>query len=84
MAIEPTNIVAQLLKRIQEDIAASRKVSETQFSKVKAGLDRLETLVRKQRRDIAGVMVIMNAAGDFDARVSVLEERTQTLEKHAI
>jgi uncharacterized protein (DUF3084 family) len=48
---------------------------------VEGRLDRLEQLNRKYRRDAAAMMVIMRAtAGDFDERVSAVEERVTALE----
>ncbi len=45
--------------------------------------DRLEEIVRKQRRDSAGMLVMMRAtAGDFDERVREIEERMDALEDH--
>jgi hypothetical protein len=55
----------KILKKIQE------KLSEHDRR-----FDRLEELVRKQRRDSAGMLVMMRAtAGDFDQRVSEIEAR---------
>jgi hypothetical protein len=59
----------EILKKIQQDNADFRKSVESRF-------DRLEELVRKQRRDSAGMLVMMRAtAGDFDQRVSEIETR---------
>jgi hypothetical protein len=39
-------------------------------------MDRLDLGLRKDRRNAAGMLVMMRAtAGDFDARVSEVEER---------
>jgi hypothetical protein len=41
----------------------------------------VEDINRKQRRDSAGMLVMMRAtAGDFDERVSEVEERLAVLE----
>ena len=43
--------------------------------------ERMESLIRKQRRDAAGMLVMMRAtASDFDERVSEVEERIAALE----
>ena len=43
--------------------------------------DRLEEIVRKQRRDSAGMLVMMRATvTDFDGRVAEIEERMAALE----
>jgi hypothetical protein len=57
--------IFDILKRIQEQQAEhSRR------------FDRLEDIIRKQRRDTAGMLVMMKAtAGDFDERVTAVEER---------
>jgi hypothetical protein len=68
------NIMLDILKRIQGDNAEFRRVVEARF-------DRLEEIVRKQRRDSAGMLVMMRAtASDFDERVSEIEERMDALE----
>jgi hypothetical protein len=44
-------------------------------------LDRIENVVRKQRRDAAAMMVIMRATvGHFNERVGAVEERVTALE----
>jgi hypothetical protein len=64
------NITLDILKRIQADIA-----------KMDGRLDRMEELIRKVRRDYAGMLVMMRAVtGDFDQRVSDIEERVAALE----
>ena len=41
----------------------------------------MEGLIRKQRRDAAGMLVIMRAtASDFNERVNAVEERVAALE----
>jgi hypothetical protein len=64
----------QVLIKIQEDLAAFRRSVEER-------LDRVEEINRKQRRDSAGMLVMMRAtAGDFDERVSEVAERITALE----
>ncbi len=63
-----------ILVKIQDDLAAFRL-------SVDERLDRVEDINRKQRRDSAGMLVMMRAtAGDFDERVSEVEERLAVLE----
>lgn len=64
----------QILTKLQDDVAAFRRSVEER-------LDRVEDINRKQRRDLAGMLVMMRAtAGDFDERVSEVEERLAVLE----
>ncbi len=59
-----------ILKRIQAEQSDQR-----------TRLERIEELARKQRRDSAGMLVMMRAtAGDFDERVNEVEERVAALE----
>ncbi|MBL8590849.1 MAG: hypothetical protein JNK46_20125 [Methylobacteriaceae bacterium] len=59
-----------ILKRLQAGQSDQRK-----------RLERIEELARKQRRDSAGMLVMMRAtAGDFDERVNEVEERAAALE----
>jgi hypothetical protein len=75
------NAALQMLIRIQEQIAAFRQDTEQRFGVVETRLDRIEEINRKQRRDSAGMLVMMRAtAGDFDERVSEVEERVAALE----
>ena len=64
----------QILTKIEDDVAAFRR-------SVQERLDWVEDINRKQRRDSAGMLVMMRAsAGDFDERVSEVEERLAVLE----
>jgi hypothetical protein len=77
----PINITTDILIAIREDISSFRTSVEGRFDRVEGRLDRLEQLGRKYRRDAAAMMVIMRAtAGDFDERVSAVEERVTALE----
>ena len=88
MAEEPINITTDILIAIREDISSFRTSVEERFDhvegrfdQVEGRLERLEKLSRKYRRDAAAMMVIMQAtAGDFDERVSAVEERIVALE----
>lgn len=74
MADEPINIASDILIAIREDISTFRQSVELR-------LDRLEEINRKQHRDAAGMLVMMRAtAGDFDERVTEVEERVAALE----
>jgi hypothetical protein len=85
MADAPTDAVHQILIKIQESIVALRAEFKSELGQFRQStetrLDRLEALVRKQRRDAAGMLVMMRAAAsDFDERVSEVEERVAALE----
>jgi hypothetical protein len=70
MAEAPTDVVLQILIKIQDSIVAQA----TQ-------LERIENLVRKQRREGAGMLVMMRATvSDFDERVGNVEERLAAVE----
>jgi hypothetical protein len=74
MVETPTDAVPQILIKIQESIAALR-------AELAPRLDRIESVVRKQRRDSAATMVIMRATvGHFNERVSAVEDRVTALE----
>jgi hypothetical protein len=62
-------------KRADCDLRFPEKIQE-QISGPGRRLDSIEKLTRKPRRDAAGMLVMMKAtAGDFDERVSAVEER---------
>jgi lysylphosphatidylglycerol synthetase-like protein (DUF2156 family) len=64
----------EILKKMQQENAGFRKSTET-------SLDRIEEIVRKQRRDSAGMLVMTRAnAGYFDQRVSEVEARMDALD----
>jgi hypothetical protein len=70
MAEAPTDVVLQTLIKIQDSIVAQA-----------TRLERIENLVRKQRREGAGMLVMMRATvSDFDERVGDVEERLAVLE----
>lgn len=67
--------------KIQESIAVLRSEMGQFRDSVETRFERVETLIRKQRRDSAGMLVMMRAtAGDFDERVREVEERVAALE----
>ena len=74
MADNVDNITLEILKSIQASIAQFRAETTER-------LDRLEAGMRKDRRNVAGMMVMMRSvAGEFDERVSEVEERVAALE----
>ncbi|MGY4305891.1 hypothetical protein ACVIJ6_003134 [Bradyrhizobium sp. USDA 4369] len=81
MAETPTDAVLPILVKIQESITALRTDVGQFRQDNRAEHERMEALIRKQRRDSAGMLVMMRAAAsDFDERVSAVEERIAALE----
>ncbi|MGJ4908502.1 hypothetical protein [Bradyrhizobium sp. HKCCYLS2033] len=81
MTDTPADAVHSILIKIQESISALRMEVGQFRQDNRAEHERMETLIRKQRRDSAGMLVMMRAAaGDFDERVSAVEERIAALE----
>lgn len=77
MADNVQNATLEVLKRIQEKLGEHDK----RFDQIDKRFDRFEELMRKQRRDVAGILVMMKAtAGDFDERVTAIENRMDALE----
>ncbi|WP_375414455.1 hypothetical protein [uncultured Bradyrhizobium sp.] len=73
--------VPQILSKIQDSISTLRSEVGQFRTSVEGRLDRLEQLNRKYRRDAAAMMVIMRStAGNFDERVSAVEERLAALD----
>lgn len=81
MADNPTDAVPQILIKIQDGIGSLRsELAQFKLENQKQH-ERMEGLIRKQRRDAAGMLVMMRAtASDFDERVSEVEERVAALE----
>ncbi|MGL4973885.1 MAG: hypothetical protein ACRC56_01215 [Bosea sp. (in: a-proteobacteria)] len=70
--------VPEILMKIQAEISAFR-------GSVEARLDTIEAISRKQRRDSAGMLVMMRAtAGNFEERIADVEERMAVLEKSGL
>ena len=68
------NVTIETLRNIQSDIADLKRSFDEFKSEVRA--DR-----RKDRRSVAGMLVMMQAtAGDFDQRVTEIEQRVMALE----
>ena len=81
MADDVISALPQILMKIQDDIASFRKSVEARLDLVDARLDRLEDIAKKQRRDSAGMLVMMRATvSDYEVRVSDLESRMTAVE----
>jgi hypothetical protein len=75
------NAVFEILKRIQGDITLGRSEMKQFRQDAETRFERLETLVRKQRRDGAAMLVMMRAAaGDFEERLAVVEQQLAAFE----
>jgi hypothetical protein len=71
----------EILKKIQGDLAAFRKETELRFQRIDDRFQRLEDGQRKQRRDVAAMLVMARGVvGDFDERVTKVEDRVTALE----
>jgi hypothetical protein len=71
----------EILKSIQADLSAFRVETSARFEKVENRFVGLEGLVRKQRRDTAGLLVMAKAtAGQFAEELAAVEERVRVLE----
>jgi hypothetical protein len=83
------NAVFEILKKIQGDLATFRASVDTRFDAIDSHfgavdtrIAAVETLLRKQRRDSAGMLVMTRAvSGDFEERVTDLEQRVGKLEE---
>jgi hypothetical protein len=75
------NATIGILTGIQASLAQLRSETTVFRAETLARFDGLETGLRKDRRNAAGMLVMMRAtAGDFDARVSEVGERVSALE----
>ena len=71
----------EILKTIQADLAAFRSETEQRFQRVDDRFQRIEDGQRKQRRDLAAMLVMARGVvGDFDERVTKVEDRVTALE----
>ncbi|WP_375457074.1 hypothetical protein [uncultured Methylobacterium sp.] len=78
------NLTIEILRSIQSAVKQLRDETQAFRDETNARFERLETGMRKDRRNAAGMLVMVRAtAGDFDARVSEVEERVATLEARA-
>jgi exonuclease VII small subunit len=75
----------QTVTRIdQRGIEHDRRLTELERGQegLERGQTELKELARKQRRDVAGIIVMMKSvAGDFDERVSAVERRLDAVEE---
>lgn len=81
MADESSNAVPQILMKIQDSISALR-AEVGQFKRDnEIQHEQMESLIRKQQRNSAAMMIIMRATvSDFDERVNEIVERVTALE----
>lgn len=71
----------EIMKKIQADVASFRAEVNERFAHVEVRFEGLDALVRKQRRDTAGLLVMAKAVtGDFAEQVAAIEERVAALE----
>jgi hypothetical protein len=71
----------EILKKIQADLASFRADVNERFVRVDARFEGLEDLVRKQRRDTAGLLVMAKSiTGNFAEELAAVEERVKLLE----
>lgn len=71
----------EILKSIQADISSFRAEVNARFEKVENRFVGLEELIRKQRRDTAGLLVMAKGtAGHFAEELAAVEERVKVLE----
>jgi hypothetical protein len=73
----PGNCYIRLMSDIVHNLTLDvLKQLQSGFSEMRERLERIEEINRKQRRDSAGMLVMMRAtAGDFDARVTEIDGR---------
>ena len=83
----PDNVedaTSEILKSIQASIADLARGIDRSDEQNARRFAQLEASLRKDRRAMAGMLVMMRAtAGDFDERVSEIEERVAALEGRA-
>ena len=71
----------EILKKIQADLAAFRSETEQHFQRIDDRFQRVEDGMRKQRRDLASMLVMgRGVVGDFDERLTKVEDRVTALE----
>jgi hypothetical protein len=71
----------EILKKIQGDLAAFRAEMGQFQTKTDQRFQQVEDALRKQRRDNAAMLIMARAVvGDFDERVTKVENRVTALE----
>ncbi len=69
--------IFEILKSIQAQLAEHR----ARFDEHRTRFDTIEDLVRKQRRDTAGLLVMAKAVtGEFAEELAIIQERVAALE----
>ena len=82
MADNVQDAIVESLKGIQSSIAQLRSDVEHRLKEVGERFDKLEAGLRKDRRNSAGMLVMMRAtAGHFDERVTELEDRMDRVDR---
>ena len=77
MSVNVETALFEILKAVQESIAGL----DHRMAGLERGQAELKEMARKQRRDLAGLLVMMKSvSGDFDERVSDLERRMTAVE----
>ena len=77
MADNPTDAVHQILIKIREGISSLRSELGQFKLENQEQHERMESLIRRQRRDAAGMLVMMRAtASEVEERVAALEAKT--------
>ncbi len=71
------NAIFEILKSIQAKLADH----DRRFDQMDQRFESLDDLMRKQRRDVAGILVIgKSTAGTFAENLAALEKRVEALE----
>jgi hypothetical protein len=81
MADAPTDAVPQILIKIQESIAALRSEMGQFRQSTETRFERVETLIRKQRRDAAGMLVMMRATASDSTNASAMSRNAFPLSR---
>ena len=70
-------VTLEILKNIQASIVQL----DGRFDRLEERIDAIDAGMRKDRRNVAGMLVMMRAtAGDFDTRIAEVEERVKALD----
>lgn len=82
MGEAPTDFILPVLVKIQEDAAAFRNEMLAFRKEVLTRFDKVDETTRAQRRDTAGMLVMMKgASGIFEERITKLEGRMDNVER---
>lgn len=75
------SVMFEILKKIQADLFSFRAEVNTRFEHMEQRFDAMGDLVRKQRRDTAGLLVMAKSVtGNFAEELAAIEERVAALE----